>query len=58
MPHSIDLLSRPGIGGVPMLRKDAEREIIRERMSLPENERQSEHQAAHPPRFQTRYSVL
>jgi hypothetical protein len=46
MPHSIDLLSRPGIGGVPMLRKDAEREIIREWMNLPETERQSEHQAA------------
>ena len=29
-----------------MLRKDAEREIIREWMNLPETERQSEHQAA------------
>ena len=29
-----------------MLRKDAEREIIREWSSLPEGERQTEHQAA------------
>jgi hypothetical protein len=29
-----------------MLRKDAEHEIIREWMNLPETERQSEHQAA------------
>jgi hypothetical protein len=29
-----------------MLRKDAEREIIREWMRLPEGERQTEHQAA------------
>jgi hypothetical protein len=29
-----------------MLRKEAEREIIREWLSLPENERQTEHQAA------------
>ena len=35
-----------GYRGVPMLRKDAEREIIREWMNLPETERQSEHQAA------------
>jgi hypothetical protein len=35
-----------GYRGVPMLRKDAEHEIIREWMNLPETERQSEHQAA------------
>jgi hypothetical protein len=33
--------------GTFMLRKEAEREIIREWMSLPENERQTECQAAH-----------
>jgi hypothetical protein len=33
--------------GTLMLRKEAEREIIREWMSLPENERQTECQAAH-----------
>jgi hypothetical protein len=32
--------------GTSMLRKDAEREIIREWMALPEGERQSERQAA------------
>ena len=35
-----------GDRGSSMLRKEAEREIIREWMSLPEGERQTEHQAA------------
>jgi hypothetical protein len=36
----------PGIEGSSMLRKDAEREIIREWTALPESERKTENQAA------------
>lgn len=46
MPQSADVLELPGIGGSSMLRKDAEREIIREWTALPESERQTENQAA------------
>jgi len=46
MPQSSNVFVLPGIGGSSMLRKDAEREIIREWTALPESERQTEHQAA------------
>ena len=41
----LTFLKPAGYRGMPMLRKDAEHEIIREWMNLPETERQSEHQA-------------
>jgi hypothetical protein len=46
MPQSADVLVLRGIGGSSMLRKDAEREIIREWIALPESERRTEQQAA------------